>query len=193
MVEPLWWHKTSRMKNHHAARCSLAAMGCDQFVERGLDFNDHLNSAKAQRPNLPRLFTPGTAPYSVLILALAGRRPHRHGLGRRTTPRAKSRYQCLRRPCRLGRVQAAARQRQSATPPRPTGPAFRHPFHCVFTNFLTSPRKSAPYTLPSASAVTPSAMLEPPGYGYGHASGMKYLTEPSAALPMRMPRCAPKL
>src|SRR5262245_54414571 len=41
------------------------------------------------------------------------------------------------------------------------------------TNFLTSPRKSAPYTLPSASTVTPSAMLEPLGYGYGHASGMK--------------------
>jgi len=34
-----------------------------------------------------------------------------------------------------------------------------------FTNFLTSPRKSAPYTLPSKSVVTPSARLEPPAYG----------------------------
>src|SRR5260370_23833823 len=60
-------------------------------------------------------------------------------------------------------------------------------------NFLTSPRKSAPYTLPSKSAVMPSARLEPPAYGYGHGSGMKDLTEPSRALPIRMPRWAPRL
>ena len=71
-------------------------------------------------------------------------------------------------------------------------PAEAMPGH-FFTNFRTSPRKSAPYTLPSASAVTPSAMLEMAGYGYGHASGMKEWTEPSTALPMRMPRCAPWL
>lgn len=34
-----------------------------------------------------------------------------------------------------------------------------------FTYFLTVPKKSAPYTLPWASMVTPSAMLEPLGYG----------------------------
>ena len=34
-----------------------------------------------------------------------------------------------------------------------------------FMNFLTSMRKSAPYTLPSKSTVTPSAMLDPEGYG----------------------------
>src|SRR5579871_3545818 len=34
------------------------------------------------------------------------------------------------------------------------------------TNFLTSPRKSDPYTLPSESVVTPSAMLELAAYGY---------------------------
>src|SRR5258706_14339293 len=63
----------------------------------------------------------------------------------------------------------------------------------LLTNFLTSPRKSAPYTLPWESVVTPSAILEPPAYGYGHGSGMKYLTEPSLAFPILMPRWAPKL
>jgi hypothetical protein len=41
------------------------------------------------------------------------------------------------------------------------GLAFRAAY--FFTNFLTSPRKSAPYTFPSKSAVTPSARLEPAG------------------------------
>src|SRR5206468_1791284 len=67
--------------------------------------------------------------------------------------------------------------------------------------FFKSMRNSAPYTLPWASTATPSAMLEPadrdPGagqpslYGYGAGSGMKYFTEPSRALPIRMPRRTP--
>src|SRR5947208_13887015 len=69
------------------------------------------------------------------------------------------------------------------------------------TYFFKSMRNSAPYTLPWASKATPSAMLEPadrdPGvgqsslYGYGAGSGMKYFTEPSRALPIRMPRRTP--
>src|SRR5579859_2865915 len=73
-----------------------------------------------------------------------------------------------------------------------TPPVHKRTRYC-FAYFLTSPRKSAPYTLPSESAVTPSAMLEIAGYGYGHGSGIKDLTFPSLALPIRMPRCAPRL
>src|SRR4029077_8845619 len=61
------------------------------------------------------------------------------------------------------------------------------------TNFLTSVRKSAPYTLPSPSIVTPSARLDPLAYGYGHGSGIRYFTDPSRALPILMPRRAPGL
>src|SRR5215469_4349060 len=81
---------------------------------------------------------------------------------------------------RCTRIPTAARGRPSSV-------------HLFLTNFLTSPRKSAPYTLPSKSEVTPSAMLEPPAYGYGHGSGMRYFTEPSCALPILMPRSAPRL
>jgi hypothetical protein len=59
------------------------------------------------------------------------------------------------------------------------GEAYGHPFNTP--------------SLPSKSAVIPSAMLDPAGYGYGHISGMKYFTEPSLALPIRIPRCAPGL
>ena len=54
------------------------------------------------------------------------------------------------------------------------------------------PARSA-HTLPAESAVTPSAMLEPAGYGYEHGSGLKDLADPSRALPIRMPRSAPRL
>jgi hypothetical protein len=93
----------------------------------------------------------------------------------------------MRRRHRAGRLNVGQCFSSAAAGERRAG------FHCFLTNFRTSPKKSAPYTLPSESAVTPSAKLDPPAYGYGHESGMKYLTEPSLALPIRMPRCAPRL
>src|SRR6516162_5770688 len=48
---------------------------------------------------------------------------------------------------------------------------------------------SAPKMLPMASAATPSAALDPVAFSAG--SGMKAATEPSIALPTRMPRFQP--
>src|SRR6516164_8368398 len=48
---------------------------------------------------------------------------------------------------------------------------------------------SAPTILPMASAATPSAALEPVAFSTG--SGMKAVTDPSLALPTRMPRFQP--
>ena len=53
--------------------------------------------------------------------------------------------------------------------------------------------KSA-YVCLAQSTVTPSAKLEPPAYpDERHGSGTKNLTEPSFALPIRIPRLAPRL
>src|SRR5262245_57831554 len=64
-------------------------------------------------------------------------------------------------------------------------------FFFYFFTYLFSARgpTSAPYTLPRASAATPSAALVDGAFSTG--SGMKDFTEPSLALPMRMPRFQP--
>jgi hypothetical protein len=77
--------------------------------------------------------------------------------------------------------------RHSPGPLQPQRSGIRHQFLVYFISRLGP--TSAPKMLPLASAATPSAALEPVAFSAG--SGMKAATEPSLALPTRMPRFQP--
>src|SRR5262249_37387242 len=92
----------------------------------------------------------------------------------------------LKPPPPQGLIEEARGLLHFARAPNPAQPR-AHPATYFFTYFFTRRGPtSPPETLPAGSATTPSAGLVPVAFSSG--SGMKYITLPSFALPMRMPR-----